>query len=267
MNDFLKQHGLDVDDCVLDDSTVKAHVDAGRGMGLDRDGLKAHPLFANADEFPDDMLVPEAEWEERLKEQQAKRGTLLDLRKASKGALDSLDQGHYGLCWAFSSTKAAMYTRAIAGEPIIKLSAWWVAGEIKAWRDQGGWGEASLEHIINKGVPRYDLCPSYDRKYDTDACKADAMQHRVTEWWEGSDNADKARHQMISAFLLGFAPVIDLNAMGHSMCGCALADLKPTVVYDNSWGMGNKDGLYVGKGAYARPDGLVIPRVSRPTSA
>lgn len=237
------------------------------GTGLDVEGLRNHEYFASAGEFPDSLLLDEKDLKAAFELQAANESSLYHLRKRLAGLLDSLNQGHYGLCWAFSSTKAVMYIRAIMGLLIKKLSSWWVAGIVKGWRDQGGWGEASLDQIIKAGVPEYDLCPSYDKKYATPEVAENAKLHIVTEWWEGSSDKDKATHQMLTAYALGLPPVCDYNHMGHSMCGCRVASFKSLNEFevddDNSWGMdAGTEGLYRLANGKAKPDGLVIPRVA-----
>ena len=70
---------------------------------------------------------------------------------------------------------------------------------------------------------------------------------------------------MISAFLMGLPPVLDLNWLGHSMCGCRLVSIDPLVVdADNSWGPINdkgEKGTYRLTGSQAIPDSIVVPRV------
>lgn len=171
-----------------------------------------------------------------------------------------------GNCWAFSSTKATMYLRAIANEPLLRLSAYFVAGNVKNWRDEGGYGAESLEWIIKHGAPIEALCPTYRSSNVTNECKANAEFHRVTEWWDGSDSTEQATKQMISCLLRNQPCVVDLNDMGHSMNAIAIESLSPlTIIYDNSWGEQGDHGLYRGTGARARPDGLVIPRVTLPS--
>lgn len=168
-----------------------------------------------------------------------------------------------GNCWAFSSTKATMYVRALMGEPLVRLSAWWVAGKVVGWRDQGYWGAASLAQIVKEGVPVESLCPSYSSRYDTSETRADAAKRKVTEWWDGSEDPREAQKQLVSMLLKRIPCVVDLNDMGHSMCAIDIKSLNPlTIVYDNSWGDQGDKGLYYGTGARARPDGLVIPRVA-----
>jgi hypothetical protein len=202
----------------------------------------------------------------RLQENRKQKAGLLELREANYEILKSLDQDGLGLCWAFSSTKAGMYTRAKQHEVGIRLSAWYVAGRIKGWRDQGGWGAASLKFIVESGVPAESYCPEYKSRYDTADTRANAALHKFTEWYDGAEDPRLAQKQMVSMLLRANPCVVDLNDMGHSMCAIDLQSIKPLVViYDNSWGESNDKGFYRGQGARARPDGLVIPRVSLPS--
>jgi hypothetical protein len=243
----------------------------GCSTGLVPRNYKTHPpgCYAGAPVAPADWLVPESEWEDRLKEQQANLASLWDLRETHYDTLKSLDQDGLGLCWAFSSTKAVMYTRAVMNALPERLSAWYVAGKVKRWRDEGGWGAESLEQIRNAGVPTEAMCPSYKSSYDTAAVAADAATRKVIEWYDGTEDRDQNRRIMISAFLLGLAPVLDYNWLSHSMCGCVLKSINPLEVWtDNSW---NDIGQYGPKGCYkltgskAIPDGVVVPRVSQPS--
>ncbi len=255
---------------IIDDSNAHLYANpsfTGRAAGLIPRDYEANPVgcFAFAEEFPDSMLIPESEWAARLAAQMAVKATLLDLREANYDTLKSLDQDGLGLCWAFSTTKACMYIRARMGEPNMRLSAWWVAGKVKGWRDQGGWGGESLEQIVKSGVPTETFCPSYKASYDTPDCQANAALHKFTEWWEGAEDSAKARKQAVSAFLLGYPCIIDLNSMSHSMCAIGF-ELDPfTIIYDNSWGEGGEKGLYKGRGASASPNGLWIPRAALPS--
>jgi hypothetical protein len=252
----------------LTTARANAPVPKSHATGLIPRNYSTHPVgcYAFAPEFPESELVPESEWADRLAENRKNKSGLLDLRIDHYDILKSLDQDGLGLCWAFSSTKACMYTRALAGEPPLRLSAWYVAGKIKGWRDEGGWGAASLEFIAQNGVPVLDLCPKYSHSYDTEAAAANGAFHKFSEWWDGSDNPSVAQKQLVSMLLKRRPCVVDLNDMGHSMCAIDIDSLNPLrIVYDNSWGEQGDRGLYVGQGARARPDGLVVPRVVTPS--
>jgi hypothetical protein len=250
--------------------TPNAPVPPGLSTGLVPRPWHTHPqgCYASAPAFPDDALIPQSEWASRLADLRANKAGLLDLREANYDALKSLDQNGLGLCWAFSTTKAVMYLRKLMNEPDVRLSAWYVAGKIKNWQDEGGWGAASLEFVTNTGVPAESFCPSYKSSYDTPDAAANAATHKVTEWWDGDQDPNKAQQQLVSMLLRAVPCVVDLNDMSHSMCAIDIASLSPlTIVYDNSWGTnGDPQGLYHGTGARARPDGLVIPRVSIPST-
>lgn len=248
---------------------VNAPIPADRSTGLVPRDYRAFPVgcLSFAPEFPASELIPESEWADRLAENRKNKAGLLDIREANYETLRSLDQDGLGLCWAFSSTKAVMYLRAVMNQPYLRLSAWWVAGKVVNWRDQGYWGSASLAHIVREGVPAESYCPSYRSSYDTADCRANAALHKVSEWWDGSDDPSTATRQMVSMLLRRVPCVVDLNDMGHSMCAIDIESLSPLrIIYDNSWGEGENRGLYIGQGARARPDGLVIPRVTLPST-
>jgi len=214
--------------------------------------------------FADEMIIPENEWASRLRDQQQAGGGLDKLREENYSVLKSLDQDGLGLCWAFSTVKAMMYARARMNAAPVVLSAWYVAGRINGWRDRGGWGSASLKFVADHGVPEMKFCPAYKSSYDTAETRANAATHKATEWWDGTNSREQNKKIMVTAFLMGLAPVLDLNWMGHSMCGCRLVSVNPLVVdCDNSWGenSGNR-GLYRLEGSKAIPDGLVTPRVT-----
>ena len=241
-----------------------------QSLGLVPRDFEKEPMYAAANEYPDSMLLDEKELKEAFEQQKADRATLWDLRNRANGLLDSLDQNGKGLCWAFSTTKAIMYARAMSGFIGPKLSGWWIAGRIMSWRDQGGWGEASMKYAAQFGIVTDAQCPAYNKKYDTPENNKLALEHLVSEWWETSEDKDKRTHQMLSAMALGIGGgVFDSNQMGHSMSSCycprfvSLHDMD--IVCDNSWGHGDATtkGTYLMKGSKARPDGYVICRVSK----
>src|SRR5436190_12690648 len=99
-------------------SQPNAPVPPGYSTGLIPRNFRSFPsgCFAFAQEFPDSELIPDGEWADRLAFNRANKCGLLDIRADNYEMLKSLDQDGFGLCWAFSSTKAVMYLRAIMGE-------------------------------------------------------------------------------------------------------------------------------------------------------
>lgn len=235
----------------------------GCKTGLIQRDRTAYPqgCYAWAAAMPDSELIPQSEWADRWAEKEKNQSSLLHLRNDNYDLLKSLDQNGYGLCWAFSTTKAVMYVRAVNNQPGVRLSGYYTAGKVKGWRDQGGWGAESLQQACTGGIATLDQCPSYSSRYDNPTVDADASKHVVSEWWDGSDDPNKAQQQLISMLLKDIPCVVDLNVMGHSMCAVWFTLNPLTIIYDNSWGEQGDRGLYRGQGAYARPDGLVVPRV------
>lgn len=259
---------------IIDDSNWQQFVgpprpDGTEGYGLVPRDYQSYPsgYLTAAPEFPDELLVPKDQQQKLLDEQIANRASGFDLREAEYATLKSLNQNPFGLCWAFSTTKCVMYTRMRMGLPNRVLSAWYVAGRIKNWRDQGGWNLQSCQFAANEGIPEMSLCPSYNRRFDTAETRADCANNRITEWWDSSDNdANKRVQQMISMFLLGMFPALDFNWWAHSVAGCRLVSINPLVIdIDNSWGenMGEK-GIYRLKGSRAIPSAMTCPKLIVP---
>ncbi len=235
---------------------------SGFSRGLLKRNFSTHPegYHAAVPPYPDELLLTDDEIMKRLKQQQKDKGSMYDLRMANYDVLKSLDQNGFGLCWAFSSTKGNMYARVAAGLPPLRLSAYYVAGKVKGWRDQGGWCQQSAGFIAQNGEPLESLCPEYKHKYDTPECEADAEFHQMGVWYDGSDNREKNRRIMLSAYALGGIPICDYNFLGHSMCGCRALDLN-TVDCDNSWQATDKwgeKGLYRLSGSHAIPDNCCV---------
>ncbi len=239
--------------------------------GLAERNYAEHPMFANGAEFPDEFLMDEHDLKVAFDDQWGNHATMFDMRERADHYLDSLDQDGLGLCWDFSTVKTWMYIRESDGLPRIRPSEWWIAGRINGWRDQGGFCEKSMAYLVKHGIPRHELCPSYDRKYDTPAAEADALNHRALEFWETSQDKDKRSHQCLSAWARGWASPVDFNHMGHSMAFCRVVRFGGIGDYDidcdNSWSMkAGVKGLYRLKGSKARPDACVILRTTMATN-
>ncbi len=270
------RHGALIDEDLHDWHDDRVIVDGVRmGRGLKESEHSKLLLFADANEYPDELLLDEHDLKLAFEQQRADHATLYDLRQraSTKGLLNSLNQTQHSLCWNFSTTKAIMYARAQAGFLGPKLSGWWGAGKINHWVDEGGWGENSMLHAAKYGVPTDEQCPAFDRKYDTPENDKLALEHLVSEFFKTSQDKDKRTHQMLSHQATGDgAGVTDLNWMSHSMAACYISRYVSMNDFDmdtdNSWGQSaGKDGTYRCKGPKARPDGYIICRVAKATAA
>lgn len=262
-----RQAGALIDDGDNNWSADRLMVNGERkSTGLIRRDYGADPQYSVAEPFPDSLLLDEHDLREAFAQQQANHSTFHDLRLRVNGALDSLDQNGKSLCWCFSTTKATMYIDGIQGNTIHKKSAWFLAGILNQWQDHGGWGSKSLAQVVKAGIPLYDLCPTFQRPSGAamDACMNDGAKRKVTRWYEGASDKDKATHQMLTAFALGtMCPILDLQWMSHSMCGMWVPHFQSfddfEVDTDNSWGMkAGIEGMYKLVNGKAKPDGLVI---------
>lgn len=240
-------------------------------------------------------LIPMEEWPERIAEREAKRSQISDVRLTANGGrpIPSLDQDGYGYCWTHSATMALILLRALAGLAYVRLSAFAIACIIKNYQDQGGWGAAALDFLVNGftrggrhylGVPSVDFWPekSTSRANDNEQTWSNALLHTVTEGFIDVEAAAYDRQlsaQQVGSCSLANLPVIgDFNWWGHSVCIMDIVDVYPDrsardirrygTRIINSW----KDawgvlGTGVLKDSQAFPDGATCPRVPKISNA
>lgn len=239
----------------------------------------AHPGVAAVD-FP---LTDMSQWPDLIKQQEAAKSRLSDLRLTGNGGspIPALDQDGVGYCWGHSTTGVNMLIRAIANLPYVPLSAFAVCATIKNGRDEGGWGAQSCDFIMQRGQPSQAIWPQGDRNYSKYAndqnCWANAAQHKIVEGWIDTAvpqyDRDLSRQQVGTLLLSGVPVVVDYNWWSHSVYALDLLDLDPSrgatdpmrygIRIMNSWGDSWSDrGMGVLKGSQAWPDGAVAPRVS-----
>ena len=269
-----------------DDRRIHTVVDGQRfGRGLVARDYSTHPvgyLGMTAPPFSiDDMpLTPMEQWPERIAEGEAKKSFISHMYAAGNFGLKipSLDQNGQGYCWAYSTTACVQALRCVANMPYHQLSAHSVACVIKDFRDQGGWGAASLEFISQRGVVPTSLWPakSMRREHDNPANWEVAKQFRVTEGWVDLQPPVYDRDisaQQVGTCLLNRIPVIgDYNWWGHSVAIFDLVDAYPNrsatdirrygTRIQNSWtDQWGDAGQGVLKDSKAFPDGGAAPRV------
>lgn len=176
-----------------------------------------------------------------------------------------------GNCWAYSTGAAIMILRALANLPFLRLSPHAVACKIKNFRDEGGWGAASLEFAIKNGYPSIETWPekSMSRQYDNEKTWAEASRNKVSEQWMDVEPPVYDREltfDQVMTCLLNRIPVVsDFNWWGHSVCALDPVEVEPGsfgVRIINSWTDNWGDaGEAVLRGSKAIPDGATAPRV------
>ena len=263
-----------------DETKVKTPKGVGRGL-IQRDYSKyprGYYASAMAIDFPITSMI---EWPDRIKENEATKSNLSDIRnKGNNGQpIPSLDQNGQGYCWSYSTCACIQLLRSIANAPYVPLSAHSVACVIKNFRDEGGWGALSLDFAMIRGYQPQLLWPakSMNRQYDTAANWEVAKQYRVAEGWIDLAAAvydrDLSNLQVGTLLLAGIPVVCDYNWWGHSVCGMDLVDVYPNraatdysrygIRILNSWTDGWGDnGTSVLKDSKAWPDGSVAPRAT-----
>ena len=226
-------------DFVIDDTNFNdpARPDGMKGC-IPRD-FSVQPRKMQAVNFP---LIPESEYSPRIKEMEATKSRLSDIRMAGDNGsmIRSYDQNGQGFCWAYSTTAAVTLLRAKANAPHVRLSAHAVACKIKGFQDEGGWGAQSMEFVGVHGVPSEAAWPakSMDPRLDNPATWADAARHKISEGWADLDSQVWDRQMafdQVATLLLSRVPVVgDFHFWSHSVCLMDLVDLSGSQLRDDS---------------------------------
>ncbi len=215
---------------LIDDTTPMPDTD-GYSRGLIPRDYQSHPVGCYASAVPmqaiDMPLIPRDEWVERIRDMEANKTRLSDIRRRSGpggGPIPSLDQDGIGYCWNHSVVMAMILLRAVCNQPYKRLSAFMIGCLVKNYRDEGGWGALALDFVQEHGAPTVEFWPekSMSRSNDTPAMRENAKLHRVTEGWvdlhasvyDRNLTEDQAMTNLLSRIPL----VADFNWWGHSVC-------------------------------------------------
>ena len=131
---------------IFDDSTPNDELfpkHKGRGL-VPRDyNIDPPEMFAP----PTDLqLIPQSEWSDRIKEQEAAKSRISDILLAA--GIPSLDQGPNGYCWGHSTVGCVQAVRAINNAPYVPLSA------CRLRHDQEGRERGRVVRPVGKVSPR-----------------------------------------------------------------------------------------------------------------
>lgn len=244
----------------------------GAGMGLVPRDFSLYPIGYLMHAKPFDLpLLTDQQIEDGIKRQEAEKSSIMHLREkyANGSRVPSYDQNGQGYCWAYSSTCAAFCARMVAGLPYVRLSAHKVGCFVKSYRDQGGWNSQSVEHIATFGVPSEQLWPakSMSRSNDTPEMRANAEQHKITEWMDLADGGPDLKRQIATALLSNMPIAVDFNWWSHSVCAVKMVSWSPfKFIIWNSWSDSWSDaGMGVLADSKAIPQGAIAVRVSTPS--
>lgn len=246
-------------------------MDGTFGRGLVPRDMAAYPAGSFAP--PAEMsLIPRSEWSGRIREMEANRSRLSDLRFHPDGSIKipSTNQATWGYCWAYSTVSAALILREKANQPYLPLSAFGVAYTIKGGRDEGGWGALSLDFIKKRGIPTETDWPNLQPRRipgPEDPFWDRAKPYRITDAWvEINDpvyDRDLTFDQVMTCLLNRVPVVADFFWWTHAICLLDPVEVAPGqfgVRCWNSWtDRWENNGMAVLTGSRAVPNNAVAP--------
>lgn len=217
---------------VIHDGTPPAQVFAPvvsgevKGHGLVPRDYRTYPaqMFAPPSDMP---LIPEGEWAERIRDKDAAKSWLRDIRDTGNAGqpIPSLDQNGQGYCWAYSTTACVLLIRALNNQPYVRLSAHAIGCMVKGFRDEGGWCGLSAKYHREVGCPSVAFWAekSMSRSNDKPETWANAALHKVTEDWVDltRDVYDQnlTWAQVVTCALSNIPQANDFNDWSHSVAG------------------------------------------------
>lgn len=260
---------------VIDDSTNNDILNpAGFGKGFEPEQIptdlaQPYPLFGEA---PDQIReFTDAELLAYTQELWDRKATLWHMRQyaANGQQMPTLDQGSEGYCWAYSTTRAIMYARAMQNQPYRRLSGHAIGCIVKNYRNEGGWCGLSQQFAEERGVPSVEFWPekSSNRANDNPRTWENAAQNKISEGWYDPSKQPYDRNmtlrQLLTLLCLGIPCAVDRFHWSHSTNDHTpiIKDGRVWPMGDNSWtdGWGDK-GCYVFVGSKANPDGCIAVR-------
>ena len=228
----------------------------GRGL-IEAVGYGGTP----AEPFPDELLIPESDYEGIIKEQEERKTRLSDLITQAK--LPPKNQRNLPYCWVFGPTGTIEASRVKQNQLMVPLSATSAGAVIKNFRAEGGWGREALQFLADRGVMAEEQWPecSLDRQYNTPSNWEIAKNnYRVTEWWE---LRPRNLRQLVSCVLRGIPVTVGYNWWQHQIYVADIIWLDGTIAIRirNSWGPWGDNGFGIIKGSKMIPDDSCAPRV------
>lgn len=246
-----------VKEFIIDDSTPDhKYMPTDFGRGWDGSEMGEHPYagMQAAKPFPDELLIPEHEWQARIQEQEETQSTPKHLFQRAGGVCKN--QFRTSLCWSFAAVVGVEITEIIQGRSYRKLSPASTACLITNFQNVGGWSRKFIEVSADKGICASEDWPDIDvtnRALNTTENRQKALECRPTEWYYLPPRSHK---HMVSAVLRRKVVPSGYNWWGHAVCVVRLIWRNGTAVPEiiNSWGEGfgvNGYGTLEGSKMYA----------------
>ncbi len=220
-----------------DDNTMKyaeAPDGMGRGLLLDMRGPNDYEYGEFAAPFPAELIVPQSEWEARIKEMEEQKTRMSDRIRQAK--LDHKDQASTNYCWINAPVHCVEINRMQQNQKPVTLSPASAGAKIKNFRNVGGWGLEGVKFLAQNGCVPVSKWPAnaIDKKYDTPENAKLALDYIVKEWVELKP---RNVEQMISLLLRRIPLAGGYNWWRHEVTNCdpVWIDGGPAVRIRNSW--------------------------------
>lgn len=262
-------------DFIIDDSTSNDVIFDPQYMrgGEPRDfNISPIEMFDAPSTIP---LIPRHEWDARIEEQERLQSSLEHIRAtmANGQHMESLDQNGQGYCWAYSTTVAHMFARAVANLPYKRLSAHAVGCKVMGFRDRGGWSALSAQFIRENGVPDVEHWTekSMSQSNDNPRTWENAKKHLTGEYYADLTrpvHGQNLTFDMVASCLLQNIPcAVDWYWWGHAVGVIRLVKvergaygLKAINSWTDRWG---DRGMGVITGDRMIPNGAIAIRTVR----
>lgn len=225
---------------IIDDNTPmdKLIDDKKFGRGWDGSTMGQQPYagMKAAKPFPDELLIPEHEWQARIQEQEETQSSPKYLFQRGGGVCKN--QFQTSLCWSFAGAVGVEITEVIQGRKYRKLSPASTACLITNFQNQGGWSRKYIEVAAEKGICESADWPDTEvtnRSRNTSEMRQKALNCRPTEWYYLPQRSHK---HMVSAVLRRLVVPSGYNWWRHAVCVVRLIWRNGTAVPEiiNSWG-------------------------------
>lgn len=219
----------------------------------------------SASPFPDELLIPESEWQARIQEMEERKTRNSDL--IIQSGLPCKNQQRTNYCWINAPTHAVECLRVLQGESPVILSPASVGAVLKNYKNVGGWGGDALQGLINLGLVPVEFWPAnaIDKQYDTPETRKMRENFKVIEWYELKPRNFK---QQVSALLRRMLVPVGLNYWGHEVLDvdAAWLDGEAVIRFRNSYGMDwpnqGAGGWSIRRGSKKFADDAVVPRTT-----
>jgi hypothetical protein len=229
----------------------------GRGLMLDMRGPGDYEYGEFASPFPDSLLVPMSEMEDRIKEMEETKSRVSDL--CTQANLSCKNQASTNYCWINSPVYIMEVNQIITNQPVKILSPASGGARIKNFRNVGGWGREAVEWMSKNGINTVDEWPAnaIDQRFNTAQNQQIAKTRLFVEWIE---LRPRNMHQLLSLLVRRIPVTGGFNWWRHqvSLIDPVWLDGAPAIRQRNSWGMQwGAQGYGILQGSKALPDDAV----------